>query len=49
MDRISGLYSLSSSGGCLDRIAGLQDLQIVFFKLNWGLFGQDFRVYRIVK
>tara|TARA_B100001013_G_C24212079_1_gene285708 strand:- start:95 stop:205 length:111 start_codon:yes stop_codon:yes gene_type:complete len=28
----------------MGRIAGLQVFRIVFFKLNWGLFGQDCRI-----
>jgi hypothetical protein len=49
MDRITGLQDLQDrmmvlTVGCLDRMAGLQDLQDRLFWLNWGLFGQDYRI-----
>ena len=46
MDRIAGWFSWGLTGGCLDRMAGLQDLQDRLFWLNWGLFGQDDRITR---
>ena len=40
----AGWFSWAFTGGCLDRMAGLQDLQDRLFWLNWGLFGQDYRI-----
>ena len=37
MDRMAGWFSWGLTGGCLDRIAGLQDLQDRLFWLSCGL------------
>ena len=36
MDRIAGWFSWGIAGGCLDRIAGLQDLQYRMMVLTVG-------------
>ena len=37
MDRFASWFSWGLTGGCLDRMAGLQDLQDRLFWLSWGL------------
>ena len=37
MDRIAGWFSWGLTGGCLDRMAGLQDLQDRGLWLSWRL------------